>query len=234
MSRRAERLFQIVQIINGRRLTTAAYLAGRLEVSERTIYRDINALSLSGVPVIGEAGQGYQLLPGYLLSPLMFSSDEVESLIAALRMVKTWSGNALARSADSAGEKLLAALSPDKRQVAEQSAIMVPDLSASPQVKRHFDLLHPAIRMRQTVQMAYQDKRGVHSARRVNPLGLTFWGKIWLLVAWCETRDDYRCFDLERCSEMVLTQVHFSSHPQHSLAHFIQLQRQQTTPFSAS
>jgi len=233
MSRRSERLFQIVQIISSRRLTTAVQLAERLEVSERTIYRDIKDLSLSGVPVMGEAGRGYHLLAGYHLPPLMFSSDEVEALITALQMVKTWSGDALACSAGTAHEKLLAVLSPDKRLVAEQSAIAVPDFASSPQVKQNFDLFHRAIKTRKVVQMAYQDKQGRVSRRRVHPLGLTFWGKIWLLVAWCETRDDYRSFRLERCSEIVLTEKDFSRHPQRSLEHFIQQQRQQVKEISS-
>lgn len=231
MSRRAERLFQIVQIIGSRRLTTAAQLAERLEVSERTVYRDIHALSLSGVPIIGAAGQGYQLLAGYHLPPLMLNTDEVEALIAALRIVKTWGGRGLARSADSAHEKLLAVLSPDKRRSAEQSTIMAPALHYSVQAKQNFDLFHQAIRKRLVVQMTYRDKHDVSSTRRVQPLGLAFWGRVWLLVAWCEKRDDYRSFNLERCTEITQTTVHFTQHPQRSLAHFIQLQRQQEHGF---
>lgn len=89
MTRRADRLFQIVQILRGRRLTTAALLAERLGVSERTVYRDIRDLSLSGVPVEGEAGSGYRLLAGYDLPPLMLTTKESEALIAAIRLLKT-------------------------------------------------------------------------------------------------------------------------------------------------
>lgn len=228
MSRRAERLFQIVQIISSRRLTTAAQLAARLEVSERTIYRDINDLSLSGVPVVGEAGHGYQLLDGYHLPPLMLTTDEVEAVIAALRMVKTWSGEALACSAESVHEKLLSVLTPDKRRVAEQSAIVSPGIAGKPQIKQHFDLFHRAIRKQQVVQITYQDKQGRRSTRRIYPLGLTFWGNLWLLVAWCEKRNDYRSFKLEGCCDIHLTTEHYSQHPERSLEHFIQLQKQQS------
>lgn len=89
MSRRADRLFQIVQILRGRRLTTAGLLAERLGVSERTIYRDIRDLSLSGVPVEGEAGSGYRLLAGYDLPPLMLTTQESEALMAAIRLLQT-------------------------------------------------------------------------------------------------------------------------------------------------
>ncbi len=97
MSRRADRLFQIVQILRGRRLTTAGLLAERLGVSERTIYRDIRDLSLSGVPVEGEAGSGYRLLAGYDLPPLMLTTQESEALMAAIRLLQTWGGASLSR-----------------------------------------------------------------------------------------------------------------------------------------
>lgn len=93
MTRRADRLFQIVQILRGRRLTTAAHLADRLGVSERTVYRDIRDLSLSGVPVEGEAGSGYRLMSGFDLPPLMLTNKESEALIVAIRLLTTWAGN---------------------------------------------------------------------------------------------------------------------------------------------
>lgn len=93
MTRRADRLFQIVQILRGRRLTTAALLAQRLAVSERTIYRDIRDLSLSGVPVEGEAGSGYRLMAGFDLPPLMLTHRESEALMVAIRLLKTWGGD---------------------------------------------------------------------------------------------------------------------------------------------
>lgn len=105
MTRRADRLFQIVQILRGRRLTTAALLAERLGVSERTVYRDIRDLSLSGVPVEGEAGSGYRLLAGYDLPPLMLTTKESEAMIAAIRLLKTWGGEALSQSLESAQKK---------------------------------------------------------------------------------------------------------------------------------
>lgn len=104
MTRRADRLFQIVQILRGRRLTTAAHLADRLGVSERTVYRDIRDLSLSGVPVEGEAGSGYRLMSGFDLPPLMLTNKESEALIVAIRLLKTRGGIAFARAGVGSGE----------------------------------------------------------------------------------------------------------------------------------
>ncbi|MCP2003278.1 helix-turn-helix transcriptional regulator [Buttiauxella ferragutiae] len=225
MSRRADRLFQIVQILRGRRLSTAALLAERLEVSERTIYRDIRDLSLSGVPIEGEAGCGYRLLPGYDLPPLMFTPGEVEALVAAIRLVQTWSGETLAQAAGTAEEKLLGVLTPQRRVVAERCRIISPDFNKYPQVKTWFDIFHRAIGELQVLHVCYEDEKGRTSNRNVHPLGLTFWGEVWLLVAWCEVREDYRSFRLDRCASVDPTGRYFSERPDRSLAHFIQLQQ---------
>ncbi len=129
MTRRADRLFQIVQILRGRRLTTASLLAERLGVSERTVYRDIRDLSLSGVPVEGEAGSGYRLLAGYDLPPLMLTTKESEALIAAIRLLKTWGGEALSQSLESAQEKMLAIL-PEARRRRRSRPACLPPISA--------------------------------------------------------------------------------------------------------
>src|SRR5258705_4116050 len=113
--RRADRLFQIVQFLRGRRLTTAAFLAGRLGVSLRTVYRDVRDLSLSGVPVEGEAGVGYRLRSGFDVPPLMFTLNEIEALAVGARMVEAWGGPVLADSARTAIEKIVAALPADPR-----------------------------------------------------------------------------------------------------------------------
>ena len=108
--RRADRLFEIVQYLRGRRLTTAAQLAQWLEVSERTIYRDIADLSASGVPIDGEAGVGYRLHPTFDLPPLMFSYDEIDALVMGARFVESWGGPRLANAARAALAKICSRL----------------------------------------------------------------------------------------------------------------------------
>jgi predicted DNA-binding transcriptional regulator YafY len=225
MTRRADRLFQIVQILRGRRVSTAALLAERLEVSERTIYRDIRDLSLSGVPIEGEAGCGYRLLPGYDLPALMFTAGEVEALVAAIRLVRTWSGDILAHNAGTAEEKLLGVLTPQRRVVAERCRILSPDFNKYPQVKTWFDVFHAAVGNLQVLHISYEDEKGRVSSRNVHPLGLTFWGEVWLLVAWCESREDYRSFRLDRCLSVTPTGQYFSERPDRSLADFIKVQK---------
>ena len=121
--RRADRLFQIVQILRNKRLVTAKTLAERLEVSERTIYRDIQDLSLSGVPVEGEAGVGYMLRHSIDIPPIMFTSDEIEALVVGARMVKTWAGIELGYSAQSALDKITAVIPAELRTKIEDSKL---------------------------------------------------------------------------------------------------------------
>src|SRR5258707_10333341 len=113
--RRADRLFQIVQFLRGRRLTTAAFLAGRLGVSLRTVYRDVRDLSLSGVPVEGEAGVGYRLRSGFDVPPLMFTLNEIEALAVGARMVEAWGGPVVAAPARPAVGENVAAPPPPPR-----------------------------------------------------------------------------------------------------------------------
>ena len=145
MTRRADRLFQIVQILRGRRLTTAAHLADRLGVSERTVYRDIRDLSLSGVPVEGEAGSGYRLMSGFDLPPLMLTNKESEALIVAIRLLTTWGGESLSRELESAQEKVLAILPEESRRKAEQTRIYAPDFGMKSHSRSDFDVIHQAI-----------------------------------------------------------------------------------------
>jgi predicted DNA-binding transcriptional regulator YafY len=225
MSRRADRLFQIVQILRTRRRVTAAMLAERLEVSERTVYRDIRDLSLSGVPVQGEAGCGYRLMPGFDLPPLMFTGMEVEALIAAIGMLQTWSGDTLAKAAGSAQEKLLAVLPTDRRILAERNRILTPDFGKYPLARRWFDVFHQAMRQHDEVWIRYENDKGEGSERIIHPLGLSFWGEVWVLVAWCELRQDYRCFRLDRCEAVTLTGKPFAERPDRSLEDFIRQQK---------
>jgi predicted DNA-binding transcriptional regulator YafY len=196
--RRADRLFEIVHHLRGRRLTTAAQLAGWLEVSERTIYRDIADLLASGIPIDGEAGVGYRLHPDFDLPPLMFNHNEIEALVIGARMVESWGGPTLAQGARSALSKIAAALPRDKRAALESSRLFSPDFFINPQMGAQMDVLRQAIDAHRYVLLDYRDVGSRESQRRVRPLGLFFWGGAWTLGAWCELRNDFRNFRLDR------------------------------------
>ncbi|SMX43561.1 helix-turn-helix transcriptional regulator [Actibacterium lipolyticum] len=197
--RRADRLFQIVQYLRGGRLITARQLAEWVGVSERTIYRDIADLIGSGVPIEGEAGVGYLMRAGYDLPPLMFTNDEIAALVAGARLIQAWGGLGMARSAREALEKIDAVLPDAPRARAAEvqiHAIAMPTLSASDRAM--LDRLDEAIETRTGLSIHYQAADGKPSQRLIRPLGLWFWGKVWTLVAWCELRDDFRMFRIDR------------------------------------
>jgi predicted DNA-binding transcriptional regulator YafY len=199
--RRADRLFQIVQYLRGGRLTTAHSLAERLEVSQRTVYRDIADLIGSGVPIEGEAGVGYVMRAGYDLPPLMFTNDEVAALVAGARLIKAWGGANMAASAEEALVKIGAVLSDEARAKAETvqvHAFQQPEMTE--EIRLRLDLLETAVNNRARLQVRYEDQDGAASERVIRPLGLWFWGKVWTLVAWCELRNDFRMFRIDRLS----------------------------------
>jgi predicted DNA-binding transcriptional regulator YafY len=204
--RRADRLFQIVQIIRGRRLTTAAQLAQRLEVSERTVYRDVADLQHQGVPIEGEAGVGYRLGQGFDLPPLMFSADEARALVASVRMAQVWQDPALAQASQLALGKILSVLPPSARAAAQSMAVYAPPLGLEPAVQAVLQTLREAAQARHKVQVDYQDASGSLTQRTLRPLGCFYWGKVWTLAAWCETRQDFRSFRLDRIAQVELLQ----------------------------
>ncbi len=196
--RRADRLFQIVQYLRGGRLVTASRLAERLEVSERTIYRDIADLQATGVPVDGEAGVGYVMRDGFDLPPLMFTRDEIVALVAGARLIKAWGGAEMARGAEEALVKIEAVLPEAERRRAAQVEVHAMAFEMTDEVRHRIDEIERAVNDKRRLVLDYRDAKGQTSDRTVRPLGLWFWGKVWTLVAWCELRDDFRMFRLDR------------------------------------
>src|SRR4051812_28214230 len=146
--RRADRLFHIIQLIRGRRLTTAAYLAQRLEVSERTIYRDIADLHRQGVPVDGEAGVGYRPGAGLGLPPMMFTQEEAKALVASVRMAQAWLDPAMAEGAQDALGKIMSVLPVDARVAAEALAMYAPTGGLPKTAQRTLQTLREAVQER--------------------------------------------------------------------------------------
>ena len=188
--RRADRLFQIILYLRRRRFATARDLAQALEVSERTIYRDINELTCCGIPIDGEAGVGYRLRHDFDLPPLMFDREELEALRLGARMVKTWADADLARSASYALAKIEAVLPADMQH--SPSAIYAP--RHDPYPVQLVGRLRHAINDSWKVHFCYARADGAQSERTAKPLGLFYWGRVWTLVAWCELRNDFRHF----------------------------------------
>ena len=178
------------------------------------------------MPVEGEAGSGYRLMSGFDLPPLMLTNKESEALIVAIRLLTTWGGESLSRELESAQEKVLAILPEESRRKAEQTRIYAPDFGMKSHSRSDFDVIHQAISAQRVLVLHYRDEAGQFSTREVQPLGLFFWGERWLLASWCELRDDYRCFRLDRCLKIVLTERRFSESADRSLADFLRKVKQ--------
>ena len=220
--RRADRLFQTVQLIRGRRLSTAAFLAERLQVSARTVYRDVADLQHQGVPIEGEAGVGYRMRAGFDLPPLMFSHDEARALVAAVRLAQPRLDDTLAAQAGGALSKILAVLPAAVRAAAEALPVYAPNLAGGTATddatRSRLDLLRRATEAHQKLRLTYQDSEGSSSQRTVRPLGSLFWGQVWTLAAWCESRDDFRSFRVDRIADVQVLDERFRDEPGKSLA----------------
>jgi predicted DNA-binding transcriptional regulator YafY len=197
--RRADRLFLLIHALRGRRSAiTAQQLAQTLQVSLRTVYRDVADLQLSGVPIEGEAGVGYVLRKGADIPPLMFNAEELEALVVGTRFVRAFGGERLGRGATAALLKIEAVLPPELRERSQRTRIFAPQLENRIESSGMIDALHAAIEHAQVLRLDYRDGNGEVTTREVEPLALAFWGGAWTLGAWCRLRADFRSFRPDR------------------------------------
>ena len=211
--RRADRLFEIIQILRRRKLVRARELAEALEVSERTIYRDIRDMAASGVPIEAEAGVGYVLRGGFDLPPLMFGEQEIEALVLGARIVESWADPELALAAGDVIAKVEAVIPERLRDHMAQTALLAPAAHFAEPISVDPSKLRRALRQRFKLQFAYSDEGGRATRRTVRPLALAFYGPVWLLTAWCELRDDFRSFRLDRISDLEVLDERFRPEP---------------------
>lgn len=216
--RRADRLFRLVEILRSKRLATGSWLAEQLDVSLRTLYRDIRDLSLSGVPIEGEAGVGYRLRYRLDVPPLLFDPAELEALLVGSRMVQVWGDSDLAQAATAALAKIHNVLPELLRREAQQAQLFIP--SQPHDRPHHLTELRRAVRKRRIVRMAYQREDGELSERTLWPLGLFFWGRNWTLVGWCLLRDGFRHFRVDRVQQLMVSEEMFPEQKGRRLADF--------------
>lgn len=216
--RRADRLFQLLQLIRGRRLSTAAWLAQRMAVSVRTVYRDVAALQAQGVPIEGEAGVGYRVARDYSLPPLMFTAEQAQALVASVRIARNRLDPALAAQAEEALSKILSVLPLDSRTAADSLALHA---ASQPHEAIHLDRLgqlRRAIESRRRVCINYADVDGRASSRTLRPLACLYWDAVWTLSAWCELRADFRQFRIDRIQALTISDTPFQDEPGKTLA----------------
>ncbi len=195
--RRTDRLFEIIRTLRDGRLHTARTMAERLEVSVRTSWRDMATLIASGLPVEGERGVGYILREPIALSPLTLTPDEVMALTLGLKLVSVGADPSLAPAAASLRAKVDAVIPARLLPGAEDGHWVYPGTEALA-AARHLPGLRRAVRIRERVILTYRDGDGRVSLRPVRPLILEYWGRVWTLATWCETRAAFRSFRVDR------------------------------------
>ena len=196
---RSDRLLELIQALRRhRRPVSGQALADELNVSLRTIYRDIQTLVGQGARIDGEAGLGFLLRPGFVLPPLMFSDEELEALVLGLRWVSQRTDASFEHAAMNALAKIAAVLPDDLRNNVEGIGLVAfPSRDAD---ERRVDLtpIRGAIRSEQMVVLDYADVTGQHTRRTVWPIALAFFERSRVLAAWCELRRDFRHFRIDR------------------------------------
>lgn len=217
--RRADRLFQVVQMLRRGRVVTAGAIARELEVSLRTVYRDVQDLMASGVPIEGEAGVGYCLQRGFDLPPLMFDCDEIQALVLGARMVQAFADERLAANARNLQAKIEQVVPERLRASFARPELEVPG-GIHPDARAAIEHVRRAIDARRRLHFRYRDEQGQETARVVRPLCLAFWGAKWTAGAWCELRGDFRSFRPDRMREVEMREP-FPDEPDKSLPRYL-------------
>ena len=228
--RRADRLFKLVQLLRGRRLSTAAWLADKLEVSARTVYRDVADLQAQGVPIDGEAGVGYRLVAGFDLPPLMFTTLEAQALVAAVRLSQGRLDRQLAIAAEDALGKIIGVLPPAARAAADSLPLYAAPWATDPVSMERLGLLRDAATTRRRIRFDYADAQGAATTRTARPLGCYHWEAVWTLAAWCEQRDAFRSFRVDRMRTLDVMDEVFRDEPGRTLPDFLRHVKSQSRP----
>ena len=216
--RRAERLFRLVALMRANSLSRADDLAQALEVSVRTIYRDIAHLQGSGLPIEGEAGVGYVLRPGFDLPAMTFTHEQMDALALGLRFVAEAGDQDMVAAAQEVRAKIGSVLPDGKRSALDSAPFFAARRGLrAPAFARS---IRKAIRESIVASLAYRDAEDRISERDVQPLSLTVFTDGWMMAAWCRLRRDFRYFRLDRIEAFQLTGDPFVSEPHQTLAAF--------------
>ncbi|WP_028745949.1 helix-turn-helix transcriptional regulator [Rhizobium mesoamericanum] len=208
--RKASRLFEIIQILRlATRPMTAAAIAETLEVTVRSIYRDIAALQAMRVPIEGGRGIGYIMRPGFDLPPLMFSVEEMEAIVLSLALLDRTGDEELKRAAKGVNQKIAGAVPAPLRQAMERKGLYAWGSVAQPPVGLDLGLVRRAIRDEQKLQLNYRDELGRATERRIQPIALIYYSQTTNIVAWCELRQAIRNFRSDRVEHCEAADAYF-------------------------
>lgn len=221
--RRADRLFRMVAIMRESDIIRAQDLADKLEISIRTVYRDIAHLQGAGVPIDGEAGMGYVLQHGFDLPAMTLSYEEIDALAIGLKFIEEAGDRELVDAAKNISHKLQEAL-PDEHSNRLRDAPFFAARNGfrAPQETKH---IRRAIHHKIIINFSYRDNKGETTHRTVHPLSLTVFTEGWMIAAWCNLRDDFRYFRLDRIKDLNISEEHFPDDKNKNLKAFRSLVR---------
>jgi len=224
--RRSDRLFDIIQRLRtARGPLTAAAIAEELEVTPRTVYRDIATLQSRRVPIEGAAGLGYVLRRGYDLPPLMFSADEVEAVLVGMRLLRRTRDPGLQQAADSVLSKIAAVLPEPLRGALDAAPFHVSEGDAREPGAISLAELRVAIREANKLRIRYRDGNGAASERVIRPVAIEYYVEVTLVCGWCELRQDYRHFRADRIEAADILPDSFAADRKRLLAGWLALAR---------
>ena len=203
---RSTRMFEIIQLLRSvEDAMTAAEMAGALEVTKRTIYRDIAELQATGVPIEGEAGVGYIMRPGFDLPPLMFSAEELEAIAVGLALLRRTGDGGLLAAANRVSAKISEVLLDGDLD----ASLYVSGWNDIPETRVDLGMIREAIREEERLRITYADASGETTERTIKPLSLVYYVEAIVLGGWCELRQDLRSFRADRISACEPTGAHF-------------------------
>lgn len=207
---RAQRLLDLIQILRRyRNPVSGQLLAAELDVSLRTLYRDIATLNGQGAHIDGEPGVGYLLRPGFMLPPLMFSEDEIEALVLGSRWVAERADQPLGKAARNALAKVAAVLPNDLRDRLDATALLVGHAETPMAGDTELTAVRQAIRDERKLRIDYIDRDGSHSKRIIWPFAVAFFERARVVAAWCELRTDFRHFRTDRIATLRITEKRY-------------------------
>ena len=222
---RKDRLFDMIQILRDGRLHRAQDIADRLGVSVRTVYRDMETLVDSGVPIEGERGLGYRTTAAITLPPLNLTATELEALHLGIATVGSASDDPeLIAAARSLSSKIDAVLPEDRSTPPTGWGLATYPFADAARGFRHMPSLRRAIQARQKVRITVRNGAGQTTIRAIRPLHLDYWGRIWTITAWCELRSDFRSFRLDQIEELAVLPQLFLEEPGKTLADYRKMQ----------
>ena len=219
---RADRLFDLIQLMRDGRLHRGRDLADRLNVSLRTLYRDMDTLIASGIPIEGERGLGYVMTAPITLPPLNLTLAELEALHLGLSVVSKASDEATRQAAASLSAKVDAALPEDRSAPASGLGFAVYPFAEAARGFVHIAPIRAAIRSRRKIEITYAAPGDAETERTIRPLQLEYWGRVWTLTAWCETRQDFHVFRVDRIRTLDVAFESFEEDPGRTLADYLE------------